>query len=72
METTNVLPYPLPDSAQKTLRLLADNIDALTGERGTPRSGVRFEYQQAEKALDDYIATLRATIGQPPPAPSQQ
>lgn len=72
MEATNVLPYPLPESAQKTLRLLAANIDALTGERRTPIPTRRFDHQLAVAALDDYIATLRSTIGEPQCAPTQQ
>jgi len=59
--TYKALPFPLPDSAQKTLRLLAANVQATKNKQHVSHQGVA--YFDAEAELQQYEITLRETIG---------
>jgi hypothetical protein len=59
--TYQALPFPLPESVQKTLRLLAANVLATKDKADLP--GKQFDYANAARELQQYEITLRDTIG---------
>lgn len=63
--TYRALPFPLPESCQRTLKMLSANVQALYADPTTKTVATRFNsaYVQALTDIDAYVASLRASIG---------